>query len=132
MKLSEAEWKIMNAVWERHPASARDVMERLEGQSSWAYTTIKTMLTRLADKGALTSRLRAKTTLYDPILTRENARRSALRSVLDNAFSGAFGPMLHFLVSQEKLTKAQREDLVRAIEEKPARSAAAGGKKRTE
>ena len=105
MKLSEAEWKIMNAVWERHPASARDVVERLEGRANWAYTTVKTMLARLTDKGALKSRLRANTTLYDPVLTRENARRSALRSVLDNAFNGAFGPMVHFLVSQEKLTK---------------------------
>jgi BlaI family penicillinase repressor len=131
MKLSEAEWKIMNAVWERHPASARDVVERLEGRATWAYTTVKTMLARLTDKGALKSRLRANTTLYEPVLTRENARRSALRAVLDNAFSGAFGPMLHFLVSEEKLTKAQREELMRTLGETPARGAA-GGKKRTE
>lgn len=124
MKLSEAEWKIMNAVWERHPASARDVMERLEGRPGWAYTTIKTMLSRLADKGALSSRLRAKTTLYEPVLTRESARRSALRNMLDNAFNGAFGPMVHFLVAEEKLTKAQREELMRALEEGPPHAGA--------
>ncbi|MDA2930716.1 BlaI/MecI/CopY family transcriptional regulator, partial [Acidobacteria bacterium AH-259-O06] len=36
-----------------YPASARDVLEALEGEKSWAYTTVKTILNRLVEKGAL-------------------------------------------------------------------------------
>ena len=45
MRLSESEWQIMNALWSRHPATAREVAEMLPEEVSWAYTTIKTMLT---------------------------------------------------------------------------------------
>ena len=117
MKLSQAEWKLMNAIWDRHPASARDVMERVESEANWAYTTIKTMLTRLEKKGAIKSRMRANTALYEPLLTRDKARRSALRAVLDAAFDGAFGPMMQFLVSDEKLSEKQRAELLRALKE---------------
>ena len=121
MKLSQAEWKLMNAIWDRHPASARDVMERVEGDADWAYTTVKTMLTRLEKKGALKSRLRANTTLYQPVLTRDKARRSALRAVLDAAFDGAFGPMMQFLVAEDNLSKEQREEIVRLLKDAKAK-----------
>ena len=44
MKLTEPEWLIMNALWDGHPAKARDVAERLPNNVGWAYTTVKTML----------------------------------------------------------------------------------------
>src|SRR5687767_8499917 len=117
MKLTDAEWKIMRAVWKRNPASARDVMEQTEGEADWAYTTVKTMLARLVEKGALKSRLRANTTLYEPLISEKEARRSALRSILDTAFDGAFGPLLHFLLAEEKLSRRDREQLKRLIDE---------------
>ena len=117
MKLTDAEWKLMNVIWERHPASARDIMEALEGEVDWAYTTIKTMLSRLAEKGALKSRLRANTSLYEPILTRSQARYSSVRALLDSAFEGAFGPMMHFLVSSKELTEKERSELIRLLQE---------------
>jgi len=117
MKLTEAEWKIMNVAWERSPASARDILERVERETDWAYTTVKTLLSRLEAKGALRSRMRANTALYEPVLTPAQARRSALRSFLDTAFHGAFGPMMQFLVSDERLSKKQRDELVRLLKE---------------
>ena len=53
MKLTQAEWQVMNALWERYPATARDIAERLPASVKWAYTTIKTLLTRLLEKGAV-------------------------------------------------------------------------------
>ena len=50
MKLTEAEWQIMNALWENFPATARQIADGLGDEVDWAYTTIKTMLTRLAEK----------------------------------------------------------------------------------
>lgn len=115
MRLSGTEWKIMNVLWDKSPATAREVLERLEADTEWAYTTVKTMLTRLEEKQAVRSRMRANTAVYEPIVTRNSARRSALRTVIDSAFDGAFGSMLHFLVTEEKLTKKQREELLRQL-----------------
>jgi len=107
----------MNVVWEKQTASARDVLEALEDDTDWAYTTVKTMLARLVEKGALKVRLRANTSLYEPLVTRKQARRSAVRALAERAFDGAFAPLLHFLVSEQKLSPRQREELLKLLKE---------------
>ena len=114
--LSEAEWKVMQVVWERHPTSARDVLEQLEGETGWAYTTVKTILSRLADKGILDATREGKTSHYAPRVSRHEARRVALRSLLDRAFNGAFGSLLHHLVDDETLSDREREQLREIVE----------------
>ena len=47
---SDAEWKVLNALWRRHPTSARELLTALRGEG-WAYTTLKTMLARMQEKG---------------------------------------------------------------------------------
>ena len=115
MKLTQAEWLIMNALWDGHPAKARDIAERLPAGVSWAYTTIKTMLTRLVDKQAVSESKKGNVSLYEPILSRRQARSSAVRTVLDQAFDGAFGPLMHFLVEDQKLSARQRRELIELL-----------------
>ena len=117
MKLTEAEWQIMNALWEKWPATARQVADRLGDDVNWAYTTIKTMLTRLAEKNAVKETKKGNVGLYEPILTRQNAQRNALKTLVNQAFDGAFGPLMHFLLEDKTLSKADKEQLRRVIEE---------------
>jgi BlaI family penicillinase repressor len=117
MKLSDAEWTVINVVWEHSPATARDVLEQTEAETGWAYTTVKTLLGRLVEKGALRMRKRANTSLYEPLVSRKDARRSAVRSLLDRAFDGAFGSLLQHLVADEKLSKKDREKLLAMMQE---------------
>jgi BlaI family penicillinase repressor len=70
MKLTEAEWQIMNALWRRHPATAREIMDRLPAGVNWAYTTIKTMLTRLVEKQAVGEVKQGNTSVYEPLVSR--------------------------------------------------------------
>ena len=116
MKLTEAEWQIMKALWQDWPATARQVADRLGNEVNWAYTTIKTMLTRLADKNAVKETKKGNVSVYEPILTRANAQRSALKTLVNQAFDGAFGPLMHFLVEDQKLSKTEKEELLRMIE----------------
>ena len=120
MKLTESEWQIMNALWERHPATARELSERLPEEVNWAYTTIKTMLTRLVAKKAVSERKRANTSVYEPLVTQDKARRSAVHSLLDQAFDGAVEPMLDFLADDRKLTGKQRRQLLQLLQEEEA------------
>jgi len=115
MKLTEPEWIIMNALWDKYPAKARDVVERLPSTVNWAYTTVKTMLDRLVEKKAVSKSKKGNTGLYQPRLSRRQARRTALRMVLDRAFDGAFGPLMHFLVEDENLTAGQRKELIEIL-----------------
>ena len=106
----------MNCLWERYPATARGISERLPKEVKWAYTTIRTLLTRLVNKGAVKEYKRGITSHYEPVLKQEDAQRSAFKTLLNQAFDGAFGPMLHFLVNDQSLTDAQRQALAEALE----------------
>ena len=125
--MTDPEWRLMNVAWAQSPVTARDVLEGVEGETGWAYSTVKTMLARLVEKGALTVRMRANTGLYTPVVSRDQARRSALRSLLDNAFEGAFGSLVHHMVSAERLNAKERRRLRSMLEELDR--AQAGGSK---
>ncbi len=116
MKLTEAEWQVMNALWAKHPATAREVMDRLPPDVTWAYTTLKTMLARLADKHAVSEIKQGNTSVYDPLVSQSKARLNAFRSLLDQAFDGAMGPLVHFLVEEQQLTAKETEDMVKVLQ----------------
>jgi len=116
MKLTEAEWQIMNALWHKHPATARDIMDRLPAGINWAYTTIKTMLTRLVEKKAVGEVKEGNTSVYEPLVSQRKARLSAFRLLLDQAFDGAVGPLVHFLTEEEQLTAKEKAELKKILE----------------
>jgi BlaI family transcriptional regulator, penicillinase repressor len=117
MKLNDSEWTVMQAVWESSPANARDVLERVHAETDWAYTTVKTLLARLVEKGALHEEKLGKTSVYEPLVTRESARKAAVRSLLDKAFDGTFGSLVQHMAASEKLSKKEREKLARMLAE---------------
>lgn len=117
MKLSDSEWTVMNVLWQNHPASARDILEALPPGTDWAYTTVKTILTRLEDKGTLRSTLRGNTKHFEPLITRDKARRTAVRSLIDRAFGGATGALFHHLVEEDKIPENKRAELAKLLDE---------------
>jgi BlaI family penicillinase repressor len=121
MKLTETEWLIMNALWQEHPAKARDIAERLPTGINWAYTTIKTMLNRLVVKKAVSENKKGNTSYYKPLLSRRQARRTALSTLLDQAFDGAFGPLMHFLLEDKGLSAKEHKELIKILVENEKR-----------
>jgi BlaI family penicillinase repressor len=108
---SDGEWKVLNALWRRHPANARELLDELSGETAWAYTTLKTMLTRMEEKGFVRTEMRGNTAWYSPALERGRAQRSALRSLIDRVFDGAAGPLLAHLADDASLSPAERKKL---------------------
>jgi len=124
MRLTQAEWQLMNALWRKHPATAREVGELLPADTNWAYSTVKTMLMRLAAKGAVDARKGGAATEYEPLLSRRRARLAAIRSLAEEAFDGALGSLMHFVIEQE-LSAEDRAKLAKLLEEKSGK----GGRK---
>ena len=121
MKLTEAEWQVMKALWIEHPATARQVVDRLPRSVRWAYTTVKTMLTRLAEKGAVREGKEGAISWYEPLVSQRSARLHAVRSLLDQAFDGAMGPLMHFLVEEKQLTPKVKKELMQILQEESKR-----------
>ncbi len=116
MKLTEAEWQIMNTLWQRHPTTARDILDRLPAGVNWAYTTVKTLLTRLVEKKAVTEGKQGNTSFYEPLVSQQRAQLSAFRSLLDQAFDGTIGPLVHLLAEEKQFMVGEKEELARILE----------------
>ncbi len=107
----------MNALWKNYPASVRDVIGHLDGDVDWAYTTVKTMLDRLVIKGILKVNKNRNVSIYEPIVSQEKTRQAAIKSFVNQAFDGAIGTLMHYIVAEEELSKKEREELVRILKE---------------
>ena len=92
--------------------------------SAHPYTTVKTMLDRLVEKRAVSKSKRGNVGLYEPLVSRRQARGTALRMLLDQAFDGAFGPMMHFLAEDEDLSAGERKELIEILSKKSGMSSA--------
>jgi BlaI family penicillinase repressor len=124
IELTDAEWKVMNAVWDPGAATARQVCDALAGTTGWAYTTVRTLLERLAEKGALARRREGLADVYEPLLPRAQARKTALRALVSRAFGGGFAPLLHHLVGEEPLSSRDRAELRRLLRDSEPRKRA--------
>lgn len=114
MKLTDAEWKVMGALWSESPATTSEIMERLPRGNSWAYSTVKTILYRLIDKGIISEYKRSKLSFYKPIVTKKEARKSEFKSLLGKAFGGTIKPLLNFIVEDE-ISEEDKKELIEML-----------------
>lgn len=119
-KISEAEWRVMTLLWDKAPRTSNEIIDILEHDNSvdWNPKTIKTLLNRLVNKGALDFDKEGRSYLYYPKVQEAECRRAERRSFLSRVYSGALKPMLAAFIEDEKLTKEDIEELKRILEEK--------------
>ena len=104
MQISDAEWLVMNLIWESQPLDSAQVIERLAKANQWSPATVKTMLHRLVKKGALTHELKGKKYIYRASVRQRDCVRRASRSFLDRVFAGQAAPALLHLVETSQLS----------------------------
>src|SRR5882757_6804671 len=102
--ISDAEWEVMNVLWDASPRTANDVVDQLAARRGWNPRTVKTLLNRLVNKRALAFEAQGKRYLYHPVVSRDQCVRAESRSFVARVFGGAVGPMLAHFVSQADLT----------------------------
>lgn len=110
-RLTEAEWKVMGVVWAGAPVTVRQVVDAVEAETGWAYSTVKTLLGRLVEKGVLSTEKRGAAGIFEPLVSEREARGSALRALVDRAFQGTVGSLVHHLVAEESLSESEQEEL---------------------
>jgi BlaI family penicillinase repressor len=115
VELTEAEWEIMKVVWEKQPCSAGTVQEKLVKSRDRAYSTIKTTMDRMVEKGFLTIERIRNLQLFRPRISEVDAKRGELRKMLKRAFDGALTPMMQFLIEHEGLSKEQASHLRKLV-----------------
>ena len=110
-ELTEAEWEILQVVWEKEPCAAGTVQEALAATRDWCYATVKLTMDRMVAKGFLQIERIRNLQLFHSCISEVEARRGELRKMLGRAFGGALTPMLKFLIEHEGLSKGEAVEL---------------------
>lgn len=119
--ISEAESRVMAVLWGQAPQSSEEIVARLADPNGWHEKTIRTLLSRLLSKGAVSATKDGRRYLYSPCMRREDWQQLESRSLLDRVFGGKVAPLLaHFNKHEDFSPKdiAELRKLVDAIEKK--------------
>ena len=117
-ELTQAEWAIIEAVWENEPCAAPTVQEVLLKETAWSYSTVKTLMDRMVTKGLLKTERIRNLILYRTAITKQQAQKGEVMRMIKRAFNGALTPMMQFLVDSNGLTAEQLDELERMIKNK--------------
>ena len=115
VELTEAEWDIMKVVWEKEPCTAGTVQEIMAMTKERAYSTVKTTMDRMVEKGFLRIERIRNLQLFRSCISEIDARRGEFRKMLKRAFDGALTPMMQFLIEHEGLSKEEASQLRKLV-----------------
>jgi BlaI family penicillinase repressor len=108
----------MEHLWRNAPQTASELARALRAATGWADNTVRTLLARLVEKGALrASENAAGVRQFSPALTREAFVKAESASFLQRVFHGAAQPLLVHFASQSKLTPEEVKELKRLLDE---------------
>jgi len=116
LKISQSELDVMNVLWREAPLGASEVISRLEPQKDWSARTIKTLLSRLVEKGALSTEPEGRRFLYTPAITRDSYAGPATRNFAARLFGGRAAPLVAHLAEGEGLTDADIAEIEALLE----------------
>jgi BlaI family penicillinase repressor len=109
LKISDAEWEVMEIIWQRKEATAAEVIAELAGVNRWNHRTVRTLLARLVEKGALSAQSDGNRYVYRALISRMQCVRHVSRSFLEKVFGGDVSSLLAHFVRDSRVTA---EDIV--------------------
>ncbi|MCA1749564.1 MAG: BlaI/MecI/CopY family transcriptional regulator [Sphingomonadales bacterium] len=117
-RISEAELAIMEALWRDAPLSAAEIARRVAPERGWSLQTVKTLISRLDEKGAISHRQDGRRYLYSPEVAREAYVTRESRRFVERLFGGKVMPLVAHLADSDALSEediAEIEKLIREL-----------------
>ena len=111
ISLTEAEWAVMECLWEKAPRTGRETVNCLKEKMDWSRSTILTLLGRLEDKGAVRADAEGSIKEFYPAITREEVAVQETESLLERAYKGSLSMLVSSLTKRQKLSKQDVDEL---------------------
>lgn len=115
--ISDAESQLMQVLWQQHPLSAEDIAAALAGRQDWTLGTVKTLLNRLLNKGAVSAEKDGRRYLYAPLIAKADWEQGESMGLLDRLFDGQLAPLVAHFSSRRRLSAADRDALRKLLEQ---------------
>lgn len=105
--LSEAQLKVMLAIWEEEKPVARNEIQKKLSENQWQATTLNTFLNRLSQSGFLKIERRGKEYVYSPLITEEEYKAFAGKSILKNLYDNSIKKFVTSVCDSNNLTEQE-------------------------
>lgn len=116
-RISEAEYAVMEVLWDRGTTSAADVCDAVCKTRDWSLATVKTLLSRLVAKNAIAAEPDGRRYLYSPLIKRSEYVGGESRRLVDRLFGGSASSLFAHLAEQEALTEDDLKDIEALLKE---------------
>ena len=112
-----AELEILKVLWDRGPATVRQVMDHLPNDPPKAYTTVMSLLNVMHGKGLVEREPHGRAFLYTPAEKREKTLKSLVTDIIDRAFQGSASALVAHLLQDSKPSDQELEAIRKVIAE---------------
>ncbi|MDC8753483.1 BlaI/MecI/CopY family transcriptional regulator [Erythrobacter sp. sf7] len=116
-RITEAELAVMDVLWERPRQTAAEVCEAVCAARGWSLATVKTLLARLVQKGALSAAPDGRRYLYSPLIARSAYVGGESRRLVDRLFGGRAASLVAHLAETEALTEDDLTEIEALLKE---------------
>ena len=121
MSITDGEWEIMESVWQADDQSPAEILARIDvGDRS--HRTLRTLLARLVEKGAVEVGIDGSKRLYSANVSRQECIRSVSESFAQRFFAGNLKSLLLHFVEDESLTRGEIEEIKQRLATLSSRS----------
>ena len=117
ISLTEAEWAVMECLWERSPATGREVTEWLKMQMGWSRSTSLTLLRRLEAKGAVAGDADGEVKMFRPLIRKDEVAVQETQSLLDRAYKGSLSLLVSAFTKEQTLSQKEIDELYMILHE---------------
>ncbi len=117
MQIGRMQFRIMQVLWDRGRANAREITDALNETEPVAHSTVQTLLRQLEAKGAVGHDSEDRTFVFFPRLKEDKVKRTAAREVLERIFGGNVGSLVAHLLKGERLSRDELDELHRLIDQ---------------
>ena len=119
-KISEAEWNIMKVLWDGCDSGGRgmtlgEIVDRLSDSTGWSDTTIRTLIMRLSEKGAVSIDKTTGVYKYKPLSSKSESVLRETEAFVARVYDGSYSALVSQIISSGKITDSEKADIVSAL-----------------
>ena len=117
LTLTEAEWTVMECLWEKSHRTGLETVAWLDQKMGWTRSTVLTMLRRLEAKGAVAGDTEGELKTFRPLIAREDVAVRETENLLDRAYKGSLSLLVSSLTKKQSLPQNEIDELYAILRE---------------
>jgi BlaI family penicillinase repressor len=119
-QISDAEWDVMEVIWALGASTPAEIIDRVATARQWNHRTVRTLLSRLVEKGALRREVNGPRSVYRAAVSRRSCVREEGRTFLNKVFGGDATSLIVHFAKGARIPPEDISRLKRVLDEKTA------------